>query len=266
MKISIDKLCAGYPEKPVLKEISIDFPEQGFCALLGPNGAGKSTLLKTMVGFLPMTGGDILYDRKSLHDWHRLDLARKIAMIPQELEFQFDYLVRELVLMGRFPYLSLWQNYSARDEEITDETLERLHLTSCMHKHYLELSGGEKQRVLIVRALVQQTEVILLDESLSQLDINYQVEIMNLLRKIASEQGKLVILVSHNINLAANYCDSLYFLKDGTLAANGKPSEVVNSDQLFKLYGIELEVTVNPETGIPSFLFPYSGKVVLQSK
>ncbi|HNX00230.1 MAG TPA: ABC transporter ATP-binding protein, partial [Candidatus Cloacimonadota bacterium] len=188
--------------------------------------------------------------------WHRLDLAKKIAMIPQELEFQFDYQVRELVLMGRFPYLSLWQNYSTLDEEIADKTFELLHLTAMARKYYLELSGGEKQRVLIARALVQQTDVILLDESLSQLDINYQIETMNLLHGISQQHSKLVILVSHNINLASNYCDTLYFLKDGKLVSFGKPNEVVNTDLLHNLYGIELEVKLNEDTGIPSLLFP----------
>lgn len=259
MRIEIKDLCSGYPDKPVLKNIGIQFPEQGFCALLGPNGAGKSTLLKTMVGFLPMTYGSISYDGRMLQLWHRLELSRKLAMIPQELEFQFDYQVRELVLMGRFPYLTFWQNYSTQDEEITNQTLDILHLTDLAHKHYLELSGGEKQRVLIARALVQQTEVILLDESLSQLDINYQVETMNLLRGIASEQQKLVILVSHNINLAANYCDELYLLKDGKLIAHGIANEVMQPALLHELFGITLDISENVNTGKPNFMYPGPG-------
>jgi iron complex transport system ATP-binding protein len=260
MRIEIEKLCSGYPGKQVLEEVTIRFPEQGFCALLGPNGAGKSTLLKTMVGFLPITCGTIIYNSIPLHNWHRLDLAKKLAMIPQELEFQFDYQVRELVLMGRFPYLTIWQNYSPKDEETTDEILDILHLRHLATKYYLELSGGEKQRVLIARALVQQTEVILLDESLSQLDINYQVETMNLLRGIATEKEKLVILVSHNINLAANYCDELYLVKEGKLVAHGTAEQVIRPDLLQQLFGINLDISSNLNTGRPNFQYPGPGR------
>jgi iron complex transport system ATP-binding protein len=260
MHIEIERLSAGYPDKPVLEEVTIRFPEQGFCALLGPNGAGKSTLLKTMVGFLPITSGSISFNGVHIHHWHRLELAKKLAMIPQELEFQFDYQVRELVLMGRFPYLTLWQNYSVKDEEITDEILDILHLRHLAKKYYLELSGGEKQRVLIARALVQQTEVILLDESLSQLDINYQVETMNLLREIATEKEKLVILVSHNINLAANYCDMLYLMKDGKIIAHGTAEEVIQPNLLHQLFGITLDISSNLNTGKPNFQYPGPGR------
>jgi iron complex transport system ATP-binding protein len=256
MKIEIERLCSGYPDKPVLEEVTVRFPEQGFCALLGPNGAGKSTLLKTMVGFLPISRGVVIYNNVPLHQWHRLELAKKLAMIPQELEFQFDYQVRELVLMGRFPYLTMWQNYSSKDEEITDEMLDTLHLNHLAHKFYLELSGGEKQRVLIARALVQQTDVILLDESLSQLDINYQIETMNLLREIATEKAKLVILVSHNINLAANYCDMLYLMKDGKLIEHGTAEQVIRPDILNQLFGVNLDISSNLNTGRPNFSYP----------
>ncbi len=260
MRIEIEKLCSGYPEKPVLQEISIVFPEQGFCALLGPNGAGKSTLLKTMVGYLPISSGTINYNSVPLQNWHRLELAKKLAMIPQELEFQFDYKVQELILMGRFPYLTMWQNYSAKDEEITNEMIKTLHLSHLAKKYYLELSGGEKQRVLIARALVQQTDVILLDESLSQLDINYQVETMNLLREIANDKQKLVILVSHNINLAANYCDELYLLNDGKLIIHGVAEQVIRTEVLQQLFGISLNITMNMNTGKPNFQYPGPGR------
>jgi iron complex transport system ATP-binding protein len=260
MNIEIESLSSGYPGKPVLEEVTIQFPEQGFCALLGPNGTGKSTLLKTMVGFLPITCGNIMYNGIRLHDWHRLELAKKLAMIPQELEFQFDYQVRELVLMGRFPYLTMWQNYTQQDEDITDTMMDTLHLSPLAHKFYLELSGGEKQRVLIARALVQYTDVILLDESLSQLDINYQVETMNLLREIATAQQKLVILVSHNINLAANYCDMLYLMKAGKLIEHGTAEQVIRPELLQQLFGITLDISANTNTGRPNFQYPGPGR------
>jgi iron complex transport system ATP-binding protein len=259
MRMETRNLVCGYNEKTVIKDMNLLFPETGFTALLGPNGAGKSTLLKALTGFLPAREGVVLCAGKDVQTWNKRELAQKLAFIPQELELQFAYQVFEFVLMGRFPYLSLWQNYSSRDIIIVEEVLERLNLSAFRAKIVQELSGGEKQRVLIARALVQQTEVMLLDESLSQLDISYQVEIMQVLHDIAHKDGKLVVLVSHNINLAANYCDHIILLQDGRSVAEGNPETVIRTELLQQVYGIQLQVETNPISGKPNFYYPGLG-------
>ena len=249
-------VTCGYGDFPVLKAFSLQIAEGDFCALLGPNGAGKSTLLYTIMGYLKPSEGYITIFEKDIakikHSW----LAKQIAFVPQETRSEFDHTVQETVLMGRYPYLGFLQSYSSEDYEAVDAVLENLKLTEFKHRWLSEISGGEKQRVLIARALVQQTPFILLDESLSQLDINYQIEIMKLLRTIHSKENKTVLIVSHNINLASNYAERLIFLKEGKLLAAGKPEDLMQKETLKDLFAVELDIMINPHTGHPNIIYP----------
>jgi iron complex transport system ATP-binding protein len=254
--IEINGLTCGYDAGDVLKGITLNIKQQDFAVILGPNGAGKSTLLYSLIGYLTMRKGSILIKSKALEQWHKKELARTIALIPQETGMPFDYTVTEMVLMGRYPWLELMQSYSAKDLEIVRDVLTKLDLTGLAERYFSQLSGGEKQRVLLARALAQQTEVILLDESLSQLDINHQVEMMQLLSDINKHDGKCIILVSHNINLAANVASRLVFLKEGRLLANGSPEEVLTTGLLRQLFGIDLTLQINPLSQRPNLVFP----------
>lgn len=254
--IELKNVTCGYGDFPVLKDISLQIAEGDFCALLGPNGAGKSTLLYTIMGYLKPSEGYITIFEKDIakikHSW----LAKQIAFVPKETRSEFDHTVQETVLMGRYPYLGFLQSYSSEDYEAVDAVLENLKLTEFKHRWLSEISGGEKQRVLIARALVQQTPFILLDESLSQLDINYQIEIMKLLRTIHSKENKTVLIVSHNINLASNYAERLIFLKEGKLLAAGKPEDLMQKETLKDLFAVELDIMINPHTGHPNIIYP----------
>ena len=254
--LEIKKLTAGYGEQGILHQVDLEFPKGEFCALLGPNGAGKTTLLKAIVGYLPYTGGDILIKKHSLKNWSKKQLARNIALISQEFNLQFDYTVEELVLMGRFPYLSYWQNYSDKDRQIVAEILVKLDLSSYASKLYSQLSGGEKKRVSIARAMAQQTDIMLLDEAFTQLDINHQIEIMHILSQINQQEGKLILLISHNINLASEYCERIIMLKQGRVLADGKPADIINQGNLQKLYNAQLQVIQNPVTQNPNLIYP----------
>jgi len=176
--------------------------------------------------------------------------------VPQETRSEFDHTVQETVLMGRYPYLGLLQSYSSEDFEVVDSVLEELKLLELKHRWLSEISGGEKQRVLIARALVQQTPFILLDESLSQLDINYQIEIMKLLKAIHRKENKTVLIVSHNLNLAANYAERLIFLKEGKVLASGTPELLMQKETLKELFAIELDIMQNPHTRRPNIIYP----------
>ena len=183
-------------------------------------------------------------------------MARNIALISQEFNLQFDYTVEELVLMGRFPYLGYWQNYSKSDYAIVEKIIGQLDLQHLAAKKFSQLSGGERQRVAIGRALAQEADTILLDEAFSHLDLNHQIEIMQLLAEINQQQQKQIILVSHNINLAAEYCDRVIMLKQGKLVADGKPEVVINQANIAELYGSKISIRPNPLTGKPNLIYP----------
>lgn len=254
--IEFKDVCSGYDQNDVLKGVSLTVSSGDFAVILGPNGAGKSTLLYTLIGYLPLRKGSILIKGKALEQWHKKELARVIALIPQETFMPFDYTVEEMVMMGRYPWLEMLQSWSKHDVQIVKEILDKLELARYADRYYSQLSGGEKQRVLLARALAQQTEVILLDESLSQLDINHQIEMMQLLSDINRKEGKCIILISHHINLAANVASHLVFIKDGKLLADGSVDKVLTTSGLKELFGIELTLQSNPVSNRPNLIFP----------
>jgi len=254
--IKVQGLACGYQQVPVLSDLSLHIAADEFCALLGPNGAGKSTLLFALMGFIKPMSGTIEVAGKDLYSYRRPALARMIAFVPQESRGDFDHSVEETVLMGRFPYLGLMQSYSTEDWDKVDAMLSLTCLQALRKRWLSELSGGEKQRVYIARALVQETPCILLDESLSQLDINHQVEIMTLLRQIAHEQHKTVVIVSHNLNLAANYADKLLFLREGKLIGSGEPNQLMQEDTLQELFKLPLQTLMNPNSGRMNVIYP----------
>ncbi len=209
-----------------------------------------------MIGFHPVNEGKITIGNRELKHWQKAELAKQIAIIPQDFQLQFDYTVKELVLMGRFPYLGYWQNYSQQDKKVVDKVLQKLDLIRLQDELYSQLSGGERRRVSIARALVQETDILLMDEAFANLDINHQLEIMRLLSQINQEQKKLIILVSHNINLAAEYCQRIVMMKEGKLIADGTPEDVITNQTIRDLYEIDLTVIKNPVTGQPNLIYP----------
>nr|MBP7310408.1 ABC transporter ATP-binding protein [Candidatus Cloacimonadota bacterium] len=236
--------------------VSFGIGAEEFGALIGPNGAGKSTLLYALMGYLKPISGKILLQDKELQSYRRAAMARLLAFVPQESKSDFDHSVYETVLMGRYPYLGILRAHSDADRRVVDEVLEMLNLASLRQRWLSELSGGEKQRVYIARALVQETPCILLDESLSQLDINHQIEIMNLLKSISRDQHKTILIVSHNLNLAANHADKLFFLKGGSLLSSGDPAKMMQSSHLSELFGVNLQTQINPNSGRPNIIYP----------
>lgn len=254
--ISLHNATTGYDKTDVLKGITLTIHKNDFAVIMGPNGAGKSTLLYSLIGYLPLKNGSIVIKDKPLEQWHKKELAKVIALIPQETMMPFDYTVEEMVQMGRYPWLELMQKYNKTDQDIAMQAMQKLDVLFIKDRYYSKLSGGEKQRVLLARALAQQTEVILLDESLSQLDINHQVELMQLLSEINHKDGKCIILVSHHLNLAANVSTHLIFLKSGKLLANGSPEQVLTQSMLKELFDIELMLLTNPLSNRPNLIFP----------
>ncbi|MCF7859429.1 MAG: ABC transporter ATP-binding protein [Candidatus Cloacimonetes bacterium] len=253
--IKLNGVSVSYQDVKVLKNLSLNFSKGEFCALLGPNGVGKSTLLHTILGVQPMISGSIFIAEKELGKWQRKELAKLIAIIPQDFQLQFDYTVKDIVLMGRFPYSTRWQNYTHDDYEKVEKILLQLDLNSFHNKLYSKLSGGERRRVSIARALAQETDILLMDEAFANLDINHQLEIMQILSQINKEHDKLIILISHNINLASEYCRRVILLKQGKVLADGAPQNILNSQNLEKLYNTKLQIINNPVSGKPNFIY-----------
>lgn len=254
--IEVRKLGCAYGPRFVLRELDLRLSADEFTVLVGPNGAGKSTLIHALLGFMPILEGEVnLFDRP-LGSYRRSELARLTAFVPQETFFQFDYPVRDIVLMGRYPYLALMQSWMPEDLEAVDKVLEQLGLNELSNRFFSQLSGGEKQRVLIARALAQETSYIFLDETLSQLDINHQVEIMARLRDIVHKSGKGILLISHNLNLGANFADRMVLLSGGRVLGSGSPEEMMQPELLQELFGLELQTMLNPVTGKPNLLYP----------
>lgn len=256
--IKINKLSAGYHERQVLNDVCLIFESGSFTALLGPNGAGKTTLLKCLSGFLKPSKGTIQVKDRYINEYSSRELAHQIALIPQNFQLQFEYQVRELVLMGRFPYLGYLGSYTKEDQEIVERVLADLDLLEFADKNFSELSGGEQQRVAIARALVQSTPILLLDEAFASLDVNHAIGIMQLLSEINHQQNKTIILVSHNINLAVEYCSKVILMKKGTIIGQGNPKDVITEKVLAEVYEHNIHVITNPVSGQPNLV--YTGK------
>ncbi|MCK9328980.1 MAG: ABC transporter ATP-binding protein [Candidatus Cloacimonetes bacterium] len=253
--IDIRDIEMSYADNKVLNRLSTSFCEGDFSFILGPNGAGKTTLLKTINKILAIDKGDIFIDGISINQWKEKELAQKIAFIPQEFHLQFDYKLEEFLLMGRYPWMEFLANYKDKDYELVKKYIKLLDLTKFMNRYFNQLSGGEKQRVLIARALVQDTKCILMDESLSSLDINHQIEILQMLRHINQEQKKTIVMVSHNLNLSAEFADKIVFVKEGQVYAEGSAKNVFNEKYLNQIFEMDFAYIQNPYTKVNNIVY-----------
>lgn len=250
----VDRLDVTFASTRAVQDVSFDVERGEFLGIIGPNGSGKSTLLKTMAGVIRPSAGWVHLDGRSVTDLSGHERASLLAVVPQESPVSFQYTVLQIVLMGRSPHLGRFQLESDRDLEIVGYALERTGLSALADRSVGELSGGELQRTMIARALAQETEILFLDEPTAHLDINYQVEVLNLARRENSENGKTVVAVLHDLNLASEFCDRLILVKDGRLFASGTPEEVVTAQNVLAAYGASVWVRRHPTTGRPYVL------------
>jgi len=249
--LKLRKVGFSYGQTWALRELAFSLQSGELVGILGPNGSGKSTLLKVVDGILSAQEGEVLLKGLPISAYSRSDLAREVAMVAQESHFRFSFSVLEIVLMGRFPYLSRFQFEGRHDMDVVFEALRATHCLELMERPIHELSGGEKQRVLIARALAQEPTVMLLDEPTSFLDLRYKREIFDLLWLLAHNTGLGVVVVSHDIDLAARYCDRMVMLKEGRIYSTGPPEEVITASNIAAVYGCEVTVDNNPTTQSP---------------
>jgi iron complex transport system ATP-binding protein len=254
--LEIQNLYFNYGKLQVLKDINLRAKSGEFIGIIGPNGAGKSTLIKVIDRVLPADSARILFEGADLNVIARRDLARIIAYLPQENNFTFSYTVREVVMMGRYPYLQGIGIYGHDDLQVIKSVMNLFEIEQFAERHFNELSGGEKQRVLIASALAQRPKIMLLDEPTNALDLHHQLAIFNILRKLRQEQNLTIIVVTHDINLAAQFCDRIVLMKDGTIIRDGEPAAVLQFQLLQDIFGVKVYIDINPLTNC-LYILPY---------
>ncbi|UCZ54729.1 ABC transporter ATP-binding protein [Bacillus shivajii] len=253
--LTVQNLTGGY-NQPIIKDLSFQVNKGQFFGILGPNGCGKTTLLKLITGVLERHQGEIDIDGKSLSDYSRKELARKMTLLPQQPESSFSYSVKDVVAMGRYPHKKgIFHFYDVDDNKKVEEMIELVGLKSDMNTPLPSLSGGEQQRVFLARALVQESSILLLDEPTNHLDISYQIELMNSIKDLAEKKGLTVIAVLHDLNMASLICDEILLLKDGEERTVNDPNHVLDEEVLSEVYGIELKKQDHPTVPKPLITF-----------
>lgn len=242
IKLKVNNLNFSIDKKEILKNISFDVPKGSFIGIIGPNGSGKSTLLKNIYRLYKPCSGEILLDNKNLFKMKNKDCAKKIAVLAQESNSQFDFTIEQVVKMGRYPYKSMFEEYSKEDLKIVYDMLKKVGLENLKDKSFSNLSGGEKQRVLIARALVQNTDFLILDEPTNHLDIGYQIQLMDLIKSL----NITTLSAIHDMNLASMYCDYLIVMKHGRIITCGTVKEVITKEMLKEVFGVNTYIGVNP--------------------
>ena len=245
-----------YDEATVLDELSLRTDPGEFVGIIGPNGSGKSTLLRLLAGVIRPSSGDVFLGDRNMAGMSRREVARIVAVVPQETSVSFGFTGLELVLMGRSPHVGRFSLESAEDVGIARRVMDATDTWQFRDRRVDAVSGGEKQRLVIARALAQEPSILLLDEPTSALDIRHQVNIYALLQRFHAREGLSVILVSHDLNLAARACTRLVLLKEGRIVRDGTPREVLKADTLSETYGTELRVREDPDTGSPMVVTP----------
>jgi len=249
--IDARNISFSYAAKPVMGNISFAIDEGQVIAVIGPNGSGKTTLLKIINGTLFPDAGQMLIDGKETGRWQRKEIAQKVAIVPQETAMIFPFYAEEIVLMGRFPHLGRYSFEDKKDYKIVHEAMEKTDTLAFADRRFSELSAGERQRVLIARALAQEPKVLLLDESTVFLDLKHQSQFLALLKQLNTEQQLTVIFVTHDINLAAQNADRIILLYSGEIYAIGKPAEVITAANIKEVYDVDAGIDSNPYDGSP---------------
>jgi iron complex transport system ATP-binding protein len=249
--ISAENISFSYAAKPVMEGVSFSIDEARMVAIIGPNGSGKTTLLKIINGTLFPDAGRMLIDGKETSRWSRKEIARKVAIVPQETAVTFPFYAEEIVLMGRFPHLNNYRFEDKKDYWIVHEAMEKTDMLAFAARRFDELSAGERQRVLIARALAQEPKILLLDESTVFLDLKHQAQFLALLRQLNTAQQLTVIFVTHDVNLAAQNANHIILLDSGEIYAIGKPAEVITAANIKEVYDVNVLVDQNPHDGSP---------------
>lgn len=263
--ITINKLDWAFGQHKILDDINLTIDEGGIYGIIGPNGSGKTTLLKNIARCLMPEKNSIHLGDKDLTQFSNKSLAKEISYVPQNTDMEFEFSVMDMVLMGRSPYIKRLQSESSNDIEIAKNAMEMTNTWDLRDKNINMISGGERQRTVIARALAQKANIMLLDEPVSQLDLHHQLEIMDILKRLAIENKVTVVMSIHDLNIAAQFCDRLILMDKGKIFKEGMPNEIIKEDIVYSVYGVKAIVMKNPITGTPH-LIPYGCQSNLPQK
>ena len=238
--IAVKNILKKYDNKKVVNDVSVNIEKGKITSFIGPNGAGKSTLLSIITRLMKRDLGEVYIEGKEISQWDKKELSKKIAILKQSNNLNMRLTIRELVSFGRFPHSE--GNLTPEDEKHIDEAIAYMKLTDIQDKYLDELSGGQKQRAYIAMVIAQNTEYILLDEPLNNLDMTHSVQMMKVLRNLCNDLGKTIVLVMHDINFASCYSDNIVALKDGKIAKVGTTEEIIQKDVLEDIYEMDFDI------------------------
>ena len=241
----LNHIVFGYDNKKILNDLSLTIRDHSMVGIIGPNGSGKNTLLKCMYRVLSPEKGTIYFDGKNLTDYSFKETAKKMAVVAQHHDSSFDFNVLEMVLIGRSPHKKFMERENKKDIDMAYDALRAVEMEGFADRNFSNLSGGEKQRILLARALVQNTDYLILDEPTNHLDIKHQLHFM----QVAKGLKATVISAIHDLNIATMYCDFIFALKDGNILSFGTPEEVINEQTIEILYGVRAKVLLDEEIG-----------------
>lgn len=249
--LKASNIVAGYDKKIIIDGINITIPNNKISVIIGANACGKSTLLKTLCRLIKPVSGEILLDDKSISRISPKQLAKVLGLLPQSPTAPEGITVADLVGRGRFPYQSFFKGLGKKDYEAVEDALKIMGIAALANRSVDELSGGQRQRVWIAMALSQQTDILLLDEPTTFLDISYQIEILDLLTDLNRSRGTTIVMVLHDINLSARYADYLFALRKGRLVAEGEPSHILSEDLIKQVFDLDCRVIRDPVSNSP---------------
>nr|WP_297763620.1 ABC transporter ATP-binding protein [uncultured Butyrivibrio sp.] len=260
MNFSAENISVGYEDRTIINDLDISIPEGKFSVIIGPNGCGKSTLLKSFARLLKPQKGNIMLDGKSIYEIPTLCLARQIGLLPQSPLVPGSITVADLVSRGRFPYQNFLGQLTKADYSAISAAMEAMGILDLADKPVESLSGGQRQRVWIALVLAQDTDILLLDEPTTYLDIAYQVEILDCLEKLNQIKKTTIVAILHDINLSIRYADHIFAMKGGKLIAEGAPRDIITQDLMKKIYGLDCSIITDPETLEP-YIIPRSSVI-----
>ncbi|MGV6876756.1 ATP-binding cassette domain-containing protein [Pseudochelatococcus sp. B33] len=248
---TLEEVSFSVPGRTLLESLTLTLPGKRIVGLIGHNGSGKSTLLKILARQQPASAGKVLFEGKALSDWGDRPFARQLAYLPQHTPPASGMLVTELVALGRYPWHGALGRFGKVDREKVDEAIALTGLEPLAGRLVDTLSGGERQRAWLAMLVAQDTQCLLLDEPISALDVAYQVEVLSLVQRLSHTKGLGVVIVLHDINMAARCCDEIIALNGGSLIARGTPAAIMTAGELRRIYGIDMAVMTHPVTGLP---------------
>jgi iron complex transport system ATP-binding protein len=255
--IEIKNIDAGYSSKKILKDISCDIAKGSFTGIIGKNAAGKSTLLKVLCGILKPFSGQVLINGRSVYGASKKFLSQTIAFMPQSVDMNFPFTVKEFVMFGRYPYMNMFKMPSEKDYAAVDEVLKFTGIETFSQRYVDALSGGEKQKILIAQTIAQETDIMVFDEPASHLDIGSLSDILYILRLLNKKRGRTIVVTLHDLNAAGEFCDNLILMEDGKIRNSGNAEKVLNYKDIEEVYKTTVVVKTNPISGKP-YIIPVS--------